>query len=325
LTQLRYWLSFIIAVIFSCTTAETLELEFPLECKLGETCFIEDYVDLDPTKEQIDYRCGIKSRNGHKGVDFGLISQQQMFAGVDVLAAASGKVIALRDGMNDVIFDSQNLETIELKECGNGVLLDHDGGWETMYCHLMMGSILPKVGESVIQGEVLGKVGLSGMTTYPHLHFEVTRHGEVQDPFLPAGSSACTKQASRGLWRAAPEYFPTGIFTVGFSNKVPTFDDVKSGSARLKKMTSATPALVVYGFAFHSEVGDRMDLKILGPNGVVIEETEHLRKEQASLYRAVGKRKPSGGWLEGRYTATVKLKRGNRIIAVRHSELVVSD
>ena len=136
MTQLRYWLSFIIAVIFSCTTAETLELEFPLECKLGETCFIEDYVDLDPTKEQIDYRCGIKSRNGHKGVDFGLISQQQMFAGVDVLAAASGKVIALRDGMNDVIFDSQNLETIELKECGNGVLLDRDGGWETMYCHL---------------------------------------------------------------------------------------------------------------------------------------------------------------------------------------------
>ena len=68
---------------------------------LGQTCYIEDYVDLDPGDGHTDYRCGIKSRDGHKGTDIGLLSEQQMTQGVNVIAAASGRVRAVRDGLPD--------------------------------------------------------------------------------------------------------------------------------------------------------------------------------------------------------------------------------
>jgi hypothetical protein len=57
-------------------------LEFPLDCVLGQTCYIEGYVDLNLGNGISDYRCGLKTREGHKGIDIGLLSAQQMMRGV---------------------------------------------------------------------------------------------------------------------------------------------------------------------------------------------------------------------------------------------------
>ena len=76
-------------------------LEFPLDCVLGQTCYIEDYVDLNPGNGISDYSCGLKTREGHKGTDIGLLSVQQMMRGVDVLAATAGMMPAIRDGVLD--------------------------------------------------------------------------------------------------------------------------------------------------------------------------------------------------------------------------------
>ncbi len=73
---------------------------------------------------------------------------------------------------------------------GNLVTLRHDNGFETRYAHLSEVDV--KVGDVVEAGAELGKVGSTGYSTGPHLHFEVRRDGQPIDPapLLPLNSSA---------------------------------------------------------------------------------------------------------------------------------------
>jgi murein DD-endopeptidase MepM/ murein hydrolase activator NlpD len=191
-------------------------LEFPLDCVLGQTCYIEDYVDLNPGNGITDYRCGLKTREGHKGTDIGLLSVQQMMRGVDVLAATAGKVRAIRDGVPDRPIHDQNRSSVAGKECGNAVALRHEDGWETRYCHLKNGSIRKRPGDIVQPGDVLGQVGMSGLSNFPHLHLSVSKDGKTVDPFVPETATGCSQDVQNGLWRAAPAYSPAGLFAVGF-------------------------------------------------------------------------------------------------------------
>ena len=62
-------------------------LGLPVSCSLGDTCFIQQFVDHAAGPDARDYTCGALSYDGHKGTDFGLPNLRQMAAGVDVLAA----------------------------------------------------------------------------------------------------------------------------------------------------------------------------------------------------------------------------------------------
>jgi murein DD-endopeptidase MepM/ murein hydrolase activator NlpD len=72
---------------------------------------------------------------------------------------------------------------------GNLVTLRHDNGFETRYAHLSAVDV--SVGDVVEAGQDLGKVGTTGYSTGPHLHFEVRRDGKTIDPapLLPLHSS----------------------------------------------------------------------------------------------------------------------------------------
>lgn len=74
---------------------------------------------------------------------------------------------------------------------GNLVRIDHGDGNETRYGHLS--SLAVGVGDLLRQGQILGRVGSTGRSTGPHLHFEVRQHGIAVDPLTrmhaPIGTS----------------------------------------------------------------------------------------------------------------------------------------
>ena len=64
--------------------------------------------------------------------------------------------------------------------CGNAVRLRHGNGIDTRYCH--MSRIAVRGGQSVKRGQVIGYVGSTGLSTGPHLHYEMYRGGRSVNP-----------------------------------------------------------------------------------------------------------------------------------------------
>jgi len=97
-------------------------------------------------------------RKMHTGIDLPAAS------GTPIRAAAGGKVVhAGRWG-----------------GYGNCVIVDHNGRFATLYAHCS--GIAAGVGQAVEAGEIIGYVGSTGLSTGPHLHFEVRRDGHPVDP-----------------------------------------------------------------------------------------------------------------------------------------------
>ncbi len=283
--------------------AGDLRLALPVDCALGDSCFIQHLVDRDPGPEVQDFTCGTLSYDGHKGTDFALPTLNAMHAGVDVLAAAPGVVRGLRDEMPDQIYAPDDPK-VAGRECGNGVVIDHGDGWETQYCHLKRGSIRVAPGQQVDTGAVLGQIGLSGKTQFPHLHLSLRHEGAVVDPFL--GDGPCGTADT--LWESDLAVPPGGLIYAGFSPAVPTYDAVKQGDAAQAALPADAPALVLFVFAYGGQMGDLLTLRIDGPHGPVLTEEMVLDKHQAQFFRATGRR-ARGPWPIGDYTGTVTLTR----------------
>ena len=63
---------------------------------------------------------------------------------------------------------------------GKYVVIRHDNGMETYYAH--MSEVLVNVGDRVSLGDVIGKIGSTGYSTGPHLHFGVKVNGQMVNP-----------------------------------------------------------------------------------------------------------------------------------------------
>jgi murein DD-endopeptidase MepM/ murein hydrolase activator NlpD len=96
--------------------------------------------------------------------------------GANLHAVADGRVVSTRDGMPENVPHSARMATtIDLRNiAGNYVIEDLGGGRYAMYAHLIPGSLRVKPGDHVIRGQVIGKLGNSGNSTEPHLHFQIS-------------------------------------------------------------------------------------------------------------------------------------------------------
>ena len=108
----------------------------------------------------------------HSGVDIAGGKEGQ----VNIIAAKDGIVVYPTEGVDDSCPSSYSLSS-----CGGGygnyVIIQHSDGNYTLYAHLYQNSITVKAGDSVEQGQVIGKMGSSGNSTGNHLHFEVREGG----------------------------------------------------------------------------------------------------------------------------------------------------
>ena len=296
-------------------------LGLPLDCVPGDSCYIEDYVDRVEDTGLGDYTCGIKTRDGHRGTDFALTNWAAYEQGVNVLAAAPGVVEATRDGMEDRPYSQDNAEKVGGRECGNAVRIRHENGLQTLYCHLRQGSVAVRSGDVAERGTVLGKIGMSGKTNYPHVHLSVLDDGTHLDPFAPAAAETCG-ETEETLWLDPLAYMKTGMFTAGFSDAVPAFADVKSGAARRVEIKAMQP-LVLYTHFFHAQDGDVLTLQVSGPEGPVFENAATLDAPKRSQFQAYGRKAPASGWTHGTYRGTATLQRDGQTLAVRFTEVTV--
>ncbi|MBY6201213.1 M23 family metallopeptidase [Maritalea mobilis] len=306
------------AVFTSAAWADPPALLFPLDCTLGETCFLQQFMDRDPGPGWRDFTCGPASYDGHTGTDIRVADFEAMAAGWPVRAAAPGIVRATRDGVPD----GGTAAAPEGQGCGNGVVIDHQDGWQTQYCHLAEGSIAVASGDAVEAGTPLGEIGYSGNTEFPHVEFLLRQNGTPVDPFDPGDLSTCGSGAAP-LWSEPIPVRGGGLLSIGFSPGVPEYDAIQAGTADAETLAADAP-IVLWGFVHGGREGDALLFRIFGPDGTAIHENRvELDRTQAQLFRASGRRPPAEGWPAGAYAGEVTLVRGTEILHHRRVTIPV--
>lgn len=100
------------------------------------------------------------------------LKEKRFHRGVDIRADFGTPVVASEDGVV--------IEASYGNKKGYYVEIQHDETYTTRYWHLQ--EYMVKVGQKVSRGEVIAKVGSSGYSTGPHLHYEVIKDGKAVDP-----------------------------------------------------------------------------------------------------------------------------------------------
>ena len=121
----------------------------------GEWQWAWDFVIVDQNTNQY-------KNSGHVVTDY-------LCYGQSVLAPAAGVISLVEDGVEDNIIGEVNVS----RNWGNTVIIKHSEDLFTKLSHLKAGSITVKEGDNVRYGSILGKVGNSGRSPFPHLHLQI--------------------------------------------------------------------------------------------------------------------------------------------------------
>ncbi|MFN2336082.1 MAG: M23 family metallopeptidase [Bacteroidales bacterium] len=96
-------------------------------------------------------------------------------SGMDFTAPTGTEVYSTGNGVIKTVKSAR-------RELGNHIIVDHGFGYQTVYAHLDKFNV--RVGQKVKRGDVIGYVGSTGLSTAPHLHYEVLVNGRHVDPAL---------------------------------------------------------------------------------------------------------------------------------------------
>ncbi len=292
------------------------KLAFPVACEIGRSCEIQHYVDRDPGPGMLDYRCGHRTEPEHDGIDIRILDMAAQRAGVDVLAAAPGRVIAVRDGVPDISIRAPGAPSVEGHKAGNRVGIALGGGWILDYAHLANGSLKVKVGDMVSAGQPLAHVGLSGDTEFPHLHFSVRHDNQVVDPFAPASLTGCTPETT-ALWTPAAAnkmpYKRGAVLNNGFSSAMVAGPAIEARSAPPPSLVA--PVFVAYARLIGLEAGDVVQVRIFGPDGKVLGSgtLAPLASNRDEVPVTLGHKRPPQGWARGPYSAVIEVRRAGAV------------
>lgn len=284
----------------------------PVDCVMGERCFIQNYFDQDPGDGYADYACGALSYDGEQGTDFRVADLPAMAQGVAVVVVAAGRVLRTRDDMADIDVRDIGLDLVKGRNAGNAVVIGHGGGWETQYSHLRLGSIVVEPGDQVWAGDPLGMIGMSGRAEFPHVAFQVRHHDRRIDPFTGAGEHHACGIGNGVLWTAealaALAYQPTGLLSAGFATGRPTWPAARRGDYQVAGLPRDAPAMVYWVSIFGGQKGDIVHISLIAPDGgTVADNAMVMEGDKAQWFAFTGRKRRGESWPEGVYRGEYRL------------------
>ena len=309
--------------------ALAIELGLPAQCELGKTCFMQQYPDMDAGAGTADPLCGSQSYDGHKGTDLRILSLKDMEKGYAVIAVGDGKVLRVRDGEEDHLVETEDDRAkISGKECGNGLVLQLEDGYEIQYCHLRKGSLVVKPGDDVQTGARLGDIGSSGLAQFPHVHITVSRNGEVLDPLTGRKlSEGCTStfQQDASLFSqdivekldlTKPEILASGLAGKPIDHQ----SLVQDGPP--PQVSSSDTLFVAWSWFANLKKGNTIKLVLKNEQGnVLVDHTSKpLDRDKATFSAFAGRKRTLA---PGRYEIAVSVMQGETVLKSASSAIVV--
>lgn len=292
-------------ILLTSLPAHAIKLNFPVACRIMTDCWITNHVDLKNNKPQReDYMCGQKLSNDNKSTHISLGSLNAIAENHAVVAAADGVVQVARDigGF-----------------CGVRVLIEHDSGWETSYCHLSPDPILVREGQTVQRGQVIGAVGMSGQADWPRLSFAVIRNGMIFDPFSGKSNIEGCSAKSKPLWNAGynPLYEPAHVTAIGFGVGAPNPRAIMQGIQNQESILEQVQVISLWAMMMNVMQGDEIHLQITAPSGRIEKENViniDINREQMPIFMIANRGNLL--WERGIYTGKITITRnvnGNEI------------
>ncbi len=313
-----------VLILLFAAPAFALELALPVACNVGTDCWVQQYADHDASAGSTDYACGVASYNKHDGTDIRVLHTR---VDVEVLAAAPGRVKAVRDGVTDHLVKSDaDRAAVSKIECGNGVVIGHGDGWETQYCHMRRGSVVVKAGDAVAVGDRLGLIGYSGEAAFPHVHVTVRKDGKVVDPFSADDMTDC-KAADRPLWSSMAQkalvYKGSELLQLAWAPRI--YEDAEVESGRLPEFAPGQwPALVLFAEAINLYKDDVMTLTVALPGQEPVVNTVVMKNNRA-VQRLYAGKKIKGNLPQGVYIGRFELRRGDVVVLAKEINFGMKD
>lgn len=345
------------------TTNKNNKLIIPIDCEYNNNCYIQNYFDIDASSNYQDYKCKKLSYDTHKGVDFRLLDIVQLQNGVNALAAADGKVLRTRNSEQDYLYyyfvnknqDIKNTnkynklenKILNNKECGNGIVISHiinNKEYNTQYCHLKQNSITIKPGDIVKAGDIIGQVGMSGKTEFPHLHISIqeTNNNKIThlDPFTGKSASEnpiCYKQDKfdinntnnktfkNSLWSKNTLdkliYIPTALLNFYLTDNIPDalaargFAD-NYNIYRKNKLDKNSDKFVFWTDIMGVYKNDIIKYKLINTenNKIIFTYDDIVKQNYVQYFSYTGKNFDNKDFYLGKYLASIELIRDDIII-----------
>ena len=310
------------------------KLRFPVACTLDSDCWILAVPDTAAEKDKAqDHLCGSYSEDGLEGTRIAIRDEAAMKEGFDVIAAAPGKVLRLRDGETDQFADAAKADEIRKakKDCGNGIIIDHGNDWLTQYCHLKQGSFKVKSGDEVRAGQSLAQIGLSGLTPHPQLQFTLRKKDQVINPFTanPVATGCGAAAGATSMWAGHIKLDAFNLFSAGFHGEKPDLSALKSGEVFSEPTTKSDRITFWIGY-FAARSKDRIEVTLFNPNGALLVQQDFVQDQPQQIqHYAISKDFPAGQIFKGTYKGVVRVTRvlpnGETATGTLERELKIKD
>jgi hypothetical protein len=232
---------------------------------------ISSFADHDPVYGALqDYNCGTRTYDntsgGHSGTDMTInpfkwkLMDDRM---VQVVAAATGVIVFKEDGHYDRNYNAPD-------SAANSVIVWHPGdGSKALYLHLKKFSLTTKnVGDTIYAGEFIGFIGSSGVSTGPHLHFEIRDSSNTPvDPFF----GPCNAGIQSSWWTQQHPYYDTDILSITTHTRLVDWGNNLNDAEITWESDQFSPgdSIKFYSYLRSFFPGDTFQLKVFRPDGTL--------------------------------------------------------